>query len=939
MKRVLVLNLRRLTPGGQLAWLWLVRLLVEQGRVPLEVLVGRRNLAEPVREVLADRRFSRGYSWLRLRDDDLPGPDVVAGAFAYLSGSAVLSAKLVRRFSRLFVEPAAWPCLLEPRLYWFLLTRPDLKEELAAMMKTLAAAYSEAQREYEDFQRQLQPADRLVGLLTSVFNGDAYLKGFLANMAGLEQYDRCEHFLIRPGSSGKEHELLLAHARRWPGAVYINLPADPGLYEVWNLGARLATGRYLSNANLDDRRAPEHLTVLSRELEARPELAAAGTALRISQTPNLDWENSAACPTWFAGLGDLAYGGDGLIKETKDGLASRNLPHCMPVWRRELHACHGWFKERAYGPSADWEFWLRVGQSGGRFRHLAHPLGLYLKDESSYWRRENPTTTFDRRILAEYGHLYRQEPPPADTAVRPLGLELAAMPELARCGAWLEMVGLWLVQNRGQISNLSPGGDTVRQLLRQYGRHYFGVPEQPAHFGDRFQICPLPTILRFIIDLLHQPDWEGPNNGLAIHVLQGALVDGHVCSRDWRWLVALAFLRRRWGDEVGENALLQMVKQQNPVAFWSALADVYRFTVPLPDMVRKLGHMQVAGDEAAHGGKINLWYFPDYTRNAYQKLLYRGIAQSGGTVQGVKKLTELAALWPKVGRDNILHIHWLDAAWKKNATQAEFAGAAESLLGLIKKLKARGFKLYWTVHNELSHRCVDPVGERSLRRSFFELADRVYLHHPMVVDLVDWLSPDLKLRLAEHGNNGTDVPGGVRREAVRQELRLRDEDLLLFHFGQVRPYKDLQLWLPHLLNVLDAEPRLKFMLAGQVSTPEVSEIIAARAGERLIVRDEFVPEADLAAYGAAADFIFLSYRKILTSGTLFQAFTWGVPVIAPRLGTIPAYVADGWNGFTYGNSEELAQVVRRCLALSPEAKGSMAANARKTAQSLRWRFP
>lgn len=963
------LNLRRLSPFGQLAWIRTACMAVGEARRETSVGIDFSALADCVKAVLGDSRFRGIFPQIQLYENDPAEPDA-SDPFVFLAGSSVFSPKLISRFRQVYVEPSGMPFLLEPRLYWRWIALPDIEAGLGAIVEALEDP--EARREYEDFMHRLKPADRLVTLLTSVFRGDDFLEGFLSNISGLELYGRCEHFLIRPGSPGQEHPRLMAHVRQWPASVYVNLSRDPGLYEVWNLGARLATGRYLSSANLDDRRAPEHLSVLVRELEANRDIAVASTALRVSETPNLKWEESDSCPVWFGDLGCLNYGGDGLFKETEDGPASRNLPHCMPVWRRQLHAVVGWFDERAYGPSADWEFWLRAGRKGVMFRLLEEPLGLYLKHKESYWRRAETSLSFDEDILDLYGGMRGSGTPPAALPRRPFALDSAVLPELAENGAWLELAGWWLECIERLQSPWCPGEDRGAApkpdcnaplaadapdlsdkkilLLQKHGQHYFGIGslQDPELAGRLYRSEPAGEpegILRFIIDLLHRPGRV--STGLTAHVLEGALTDGYVCTGDPRWLAASAFLYRRLEDERGETALLQSVWNQDSKAFLYALQDAYRFTVALPEILRKVDGIQAAGAEEYRSGRLNIRCFPDYYLNDYQKLLYRRAERAGSTVCFLKSLDEMEEMQPVPGRDNILHIHWLDPVWKAHFSKEEFAGAASEFLGLVKRIKARGIALYWTVHNEVSHQCVDPEGERALRRSLFELSDRVYIHHPLVPELVDWLHPDPKIRLAEHGNY-LDAPSfsvarsgtlPASREKARRDLNLKDDELLLLHFGQMKPYKDLQAWLPRLFSVMESEPRLKLLLAGEISTPELRELIAGNTGGGLMVRDAFIPEDELEACGAAADFVFLSYRRILTSGSLFKAFTWGVPAIAPRLGTIPAYVVEGWNGFTYGTGEELRKIIRRCLAMTPGMRSAMAYNAFRTARSLRWQFP
>jgi hypothetical protein len=262
--------------------------------------------------------------------------------FAYLTGSAALSRKLLLNVAQIYIQPRAAPMRVDGYFFY--------KWLASGAIKSTGLSF--------------QPASQMVTLISSVFQGDKYLDGFLRNAAMLQGYADCEHFLIRAASPGDEHARLVQHVSEHPGAVYLNLAEDPGLYQVWNLGVRLSTARYLSIANLDDRRAPEHLAYLRGVLNSIPAVDLASTALRISTRKNLDWADSSDCPVWFADVGDQVYAANGLFKHGPDGLTSRNLPHCMPMWRRRLHARVGDFDEKRYGPSADWAFWLLAGRSG-----------------------------------------------------------------------------------------------------------------------------------------------------------------------------------------------------------------------------------------------------------------------------------------------------------------------------------------------------------------------------------------------------------------------------------------------------------------------------------------------------------------------------------------------------------------------------------------------
>ncbi len=368
--------------------------------------------------------------------------------FAYVTDSSALSRKLFLNVPLIYIQPRSAPTKVDAYFY--------RKSQEQAGQTT-----------------SWQPVTHSVTLISSVFRGDEFLPGFLDNCMELHGYGDFEHFLIRPGSPGNEHERLVEHARQCPSAVYLNLAEDPGLYEVWNLGARLATSHYITNANIDDRRAPEHVTHLKKVLDVNSDVTVASTALRISKKRNLTWKDSGACEVWFGNVGDLLVGVDGLFEQRADeGMASRNFPHCMPLWRRNMHARTGEFDEKKYGPSADWAFWIHAGMQGALFHLSAKPFGLYLHDEESYWRRASTNRQNDQRIVEEFTAWARLGKEPAHRH-HSISREISDAISLLSTGAVYEGLGRLLDVAR-QSNRL---GATEVALLNRTAEQFLGCKD------------------------------------------------------------------------------------------------------------------------------------------------------------------------------------------------------------------------------------------------------------------------------------------------------------------------------------------------------------------------------------------------------------------------------------------------------------------------------
>jgi glycosyltransferase involved in cell wall biosynthesis len=413
------------------------------------------------------------------------------------------------------------------------------------------------------------------------------------------------------------------------------------------------------------------------------------------------------------------------------------------------------------------------------------------------------------------------------------------------------------------------------------------------------------------------------------------------CSGDLVGLILLALLARQHGELAGEQELLQHAHDTDSGAFWIAVQSVYRFVRPLHEICGAVSPIMPADHLQQPLSSHRVVFYPDYSRsNAYQDLLYRPLREAGGRVYGTSDEDELLSLAPLKGYRNVLHVHWVNRLFKPDdsACRYQTIPRAEAFLGGLARQKQRGFALYWTIHNQLSHESCDPATEKVFRQDLYRLADRVFIHHPLIRSLLDWLPDDHKLCLCEHGNYGVDVVSELPRCAARQALGLQPDDFVVTHLGQIRDYKALDNHLPVLFGQLARFPHMRLLIAGRVSSPGTRRWLLDNRHSRATVRDVFLSDDELACYMRATDVGFLSYGTTLTSGTLFHWLTCGCPVLAPASGTIPAYILDGWNGFTYRDTASLERLLAGFLTLPREELARLARNAQTTAAQLRWRM-
>ena len=175
------------------------------------------------------------------------------------------------------------------------------------------------------------------------------------------------------------------------------------------------------------------------------------------------------------------------------------------------------------------------------------------------------------------------------------------------------------------------------------------------------------------------------------------------------------------------------------------------------------------------------------------------------------------------------------------------------------------------------------------------------------------------------------------RAASRARLAVPEGAVAVLCFGLIRPYKGVDV----LLEAVAGLPRdvpVVLLLAG-----EPWGTLAGRLRRRLtrpdlegrvIARLEWVPEADVATWFAAADAAVLPYRSATGSAVAAQSLAWGLPMIGSAVGGIAEVIEDGVSGLLVPPGDSAALAAALTSITNAEGRARLAEGAR--AASSRW---
>ena len=235
----------------------------------------------------------------------------------------------------------------------------------------------------------------LVSAIVSTFNAEHFIEGCIQDLMAQTIADSIEIIIIDSGSEQNEAAIVEKYQQRYRNIRYIRT-ARESVYAAWNRGIAVARGRYITNANADDRHKTDAFAIMASYLDQHPDIALVYADCLITETEN---ESFANCNP----VGAFNW----LDWNRHDLLFKGCFMGPQPMWRRSVHDEYGLFDPQMV-TSGDYEFWLRISQTH-HFFHMPQFLGLYLRSpESIEHRNRERQIDENRKILSLYQRAARQ---------------------------------------------------------------------------------------------------------------------------------------------------------------------------------------------------------------------------------------------------------------------------------------------------------------------------------------------------------------------------------------------------------------------------------------------------------------------------------------------------------------------------------------------------
>ena len=230
---------------------------------------------------------------------------------------------------------------------------------------------------------------------------------------------------------------------------------------------------------------------------------------------------------------------------------------------------------------------------------------------------------------------------------------------------------------------------------------------------------------------------------------------------------------------------------------------------------------------------------------------------------------------------------------------------------------------YWMAFFAPCYSIIERIAKRNGKTRTIALVHNMIPHEPSILDklfapfyvrstdgfvaLSESVVQDIN-RLDRNNKPKTSYPHPIydhygeqmSKEEACQALNLNPENQYMLFFGLVRAYKGLDLLLDAFGKVKDQLPNLQLIVAGEFYEDEDkyrAQISNNQLTNKVIIKNEFIADADLRKYFGAADLIVQPYKTATQSGVTQVAFHFEKPMLVTNVGGLGEIVHDHKMGY------------------------------------------
>ncbi len=219
-----------------------------------------------------------------------------------------------------------------------------------------------------------------------------------------------------------------------------------------------------------------------------------------------------------------------------------------------------------------------------------------------------------------------------------------------------------------------------------------------------------------------------------------------------------------------------------------------------------------------------------------------------------------------------------------------------ALGSILRRVKKNGYtKIVAITDNVIPHE--KRPGDKPFTRYFIQSCDAFITMSEKVLKDVKSIEPNKPAIQVPHPLYDS-FGEAISKNAAREKLKIKNEELVILFFGFIRKYKGLDILLQAMRLIKDQVPNSQFpipklLIAGEFYEDEKvyqQQIDTLDIRDILILKTGFIADNEVKNYFCAADAVVQPYRNATQSGVTPLAYHFEKPMIVTNVGALPDYV-------------------------------------------------
>ncbi len=314
-------------------------------------------------------------------------------------------------------------------------------------------------------------------------------------------------------------------------------------------------------------------------------------------------------------------------------------------------------------------------------------------------------------------------------------------------------------------------------------------------------------------------------------------------------------------------------------------------------------------------------YAPGF--NPYQRLITESIEGAGGNVLRIPPAKWFPLQNAVSAECDILHLDWPHDWYNGKNAVTQFLKTCMYLQGL------RGLRkktVIWTAHNLIAHDSPNPKREHRMIQKLINQCRGVMVLSEASRELLlaEYRVPkQVEIKKVYHGHYIDCYVNQTTRKDARKKLGIASNEFVYLVPGAIKPYKGHAEAIAAFKSVSTESDTL--LIAGGGDNSFIDELRTMAKANTCTSRGKikfvpgFIADEEFQNFYNAADVTVLPFRHVLNSGSLLLAMSFGSPVIAPKMGSIPEIAMPEYF-FGYEPTENVVSELKNTFA---EAKSTI----------------